>query len=92
MAGGTSLLNSLNEGDSVLETLYSLGNNLCFSAIAQMAGYKVGGFLSNASRSTTQIITMGDIVSAAWSIPAIKVGVTRFFSGLFGAIINDFGR
>ena len=92
VAGGTSLLNSLNDGDSALETLYSLGNNLCFSVIAQAVGYKIGRFSSNVHRNTTQIITMGDIASAAWSIPTIKVGITRFFSGLFGAIINDFGR
>ncbi len=57
-----------------------------------MVGFKIGGILSNVQRNTTQIITMGDIASAAWSIPAIKVGITKFFSGLFGAIKNDFGR
>ena len=92
VAGGTSLLNSLNDGDSVLETLYSLGNNLCVSVIAQTVGFKIGGILSNAHRNTTQIITMGDIGSALWDIPAVKTGAIRFFSGLASAIINDFGR
>ena len=48
--------------------------------------------MSSLPKNTSQIMTIGDIGSALWDITAVKAGVIRFFSGLTGAIINDFRR
>ena len=95
MAGGTSLLNSINDADgkiNIKNTLTTLGEDLLKSAAFQVAGFGVGKLMSVLPKNTSQIMTIGDIGSALWDIPAVKAGVIRFFSGLTNAIINDFRR
>ena len=95
VAGGTSLLNSLNNADgniNIKDTLFTLGVDLLKSTLFQVAGFGAGKLMSVLPKSTSQIMTIGDIGSALWDIPAVKAGVIRFFSGLTGAIINDFRR
>jgi len=97
VAGGTSLLNSWNEWDensSFGGMMVSLGFSLAASGIAHGAGYLAGKFGAQIlprilPRNPKHIITMGDIGSALWSIPAVKVGSIRFISGIFGSIISD---
>ena len=57
-----------------------------------MAGFGAGKLMSVLPKNTSQIMTIGDIGSALWDIPAVKTGLIRFFSGLASALINDFGR
>ena len=95
MAGGTSLLNSLNKADgniNIKDTLFTLGVDLLKSTLFQVAGFGAGKLMSILPKNTSQIMTIGDIGSALWDIPAVKTGLIRFFSGLASAIINDFGR
>ena len=59
------------------------------------AGYLAGKFgpqlLSKiAPRNPNHWITMGDIGSALWAIPAVKTGVIRFVGGVAGSIINNY--
>lgn len=70
----------------------TLGEDLLKSAAFQVAGFGAGKLMSVLPKSTSQIMTIGDIGSALWDIPAVKTGLIRFFSGLTSAIINDFGR
>ena len=35
-------------------------------------------------------LSVGDIGSALWAIPAVKTGVIRFIGGLVGSIFNNF--
>ena len=95
VAGGTSLLNSWNENATFGETMKSLGISLLVSGAAQGAGYLAGKFgpqlLSKiAPRNPNHWITMGDIGSALWAIPAVKTGVIRFVGGVAGSIINNY--
>ena len=43
-----------------------------------------------APRNPNHWITMGDIGSALWAIPAVKTGVIRFVGGVAGSIINNY--
>ena len=95
VAGGTSLLNSWNENATFGETMKSLGTSLLASSIAQGAGYLAGKFgpqlLSKfAPRNPNHLLTIGDIGSALWAIPAVKTGAIRLVGGVFGSIFNDF--
>ena len=95
VASGTSLLNSWNQNATFGETMKSLGISLLVSGAAQGAGYLVGKFgpqlLSKiAPRNPNHWITMGDIGSALWAIPAVKTGVIRFVGGVAGSIINNY--
>ena len=95
VAGGTSLLNSWNQNATFGETMKSLGISLLVSGAAQGAGYLAGKFgpqlLSKiAPRNPNHWLTMGDIGSALWAIPAVKTGVIRFIGGVAGSVINNF--
>ena len=95
VAGGTSLLNSWNQYASFVETMKSLGISLLVSGAAQGAGYLAGRFgqqfLSKiAPRNPNHWLTVGDIGSALWAIPAVKTGVIRFVGGVAGSVINNF--
>ena len=95
VAGGTSLLNSWNQNATFGETMKSLGISLLVSGAAQGAGYLTGKFgpqlLSKiAPRNPNHLLTMGDIGSALWVIPAVKTGVIRFAGGVAGSIFNNF--
>ena len=95
VAGGTSLLNSWNQNATFGKTMKSLGISLLVSGAAQGAGYLAGKFepqlLSKiAPRNPNHWLTMGDIGSALWAIPAVKTGVIRFAGGVAGSIINSF--
>ncbi len=95
VAGGTSLLNSWNQNATFGETMKSLGISLLVSGAAQGAGYLAGKFgpqlLSKiAPRNPNYLLTMGDIGSALWAIPAVKTGVIRFVGGVAGSIFNNF--
>ena len=95
VAGGTSLLNSWNQNATFGETMKSLGISLLVSGAAQGAGYLAGKFgpqlLSKiAPRNPNHLLTMGDIGSALWAIPAVKTGVIRFVGGVIGSIFNNF--
>ena len=95
VAGGTSLLNSWNQNATFGETMKSLGISLLVSGAAQGAGYLAGKFgpqlLSKiAPRNPNYLLTMGDIGSALWAIPAVKTGVIRFVGGVTGSIFNNF--
>ncbi|MDD6249474.1 MAG: RHS repeat-associated core domain-containing protein [Bacillales bacterium] len=95
VASGTSLLNRWNENATFGETMKSLGISLLVSGVAQGAGYLAGKFgpqlLSKiAPRNPNHWITMGDIGSALWAIPAVKTGVIRFVGGVAGSIINNY--
>ena len=95
VASGTSLLNSWNQNATFGETMKSLGISLLVSGAAQGAGYLAGKFgpqlLSKiAPRNPNHWITMGDIGSALWAIPAVKTGVIRFVGGVAGSIINNY--
>ena len=91
VASGTSLLNSWNENATFGETMKSLGISLLLSGAIQGLGYSAGKFgpqlLSKISpRNPNHWLTMGDIGSALWEIPAVKTGVIRFVSGVAGSI------
>ena len=98
VAGGTSLLNSWNEWDENSTfggMMTSLALSLVLSGAAQGAGYLAGKFgpqlLSKiAPRNPNHWLTMGDIGSALWAIPAVKTGVIRFVGGVAGSIINNY--
>ena len=95
VAGGTSLLNSWNENATFSETMKSLGVSLLVSGLVHGAGYLFGKFgpqlLSKiAPRNSNYLLTLGDIGSALWKIPAVKIGFIRFISELWSSIINDF--
>ena len=95
VAGGTSLLNSWNDNAEIGETIKSLGVNLLFSGIAQGAGYLAGKYAPQLMskiipKNPNHLLTMGDIGSVLWNIPAVKTGGIRLVSGIFGSIINDF--
>ena len=95
VAGGTSLLNSWNQNATFGETMKSLGISLLVSGAAQGAGYLAGKFGSQllskiAPRNPNYLLTMGDIGSALWAIPAVKTGVIRFVGGVTGSIFNNF--
>ena len=42
-----------------------------------------------ATINPNHLLTMGDIGSVLWAIPAVKTGAIRLI-GVFGAIFNDF--
>ena len=95
VAGGTSLLNSWNQNATFGKTMKSLGISLLVSGAAQGAGYLAGKFepqlLSKiAPRNPNHWLTMGDIGSSLWPIPAVKTGVIRFAGGVAGSLINSF--
>ena len=95
VAGGTSLLNSWNQNATFGETMKSLGISLLVSGAAQGTGYLAGKFgpqlLSKiAPRNPNHWLTMGDIGSALWAIPAVKTGVIRFVGGVAASVINNF--
>ena len=89
VAGGTSLLNSWNENATFAETMISLGISLLVSGMAQGAGYGVGKGISHVPKDPTKFLTLGDIGSYLWSVPAVKTGVIRFAGGVMGSIFND---
>ena len=65
------------------------------SGLVHGAGYLFGKFgpqlLSKiAPRNSNYLLTLGDIGSALWKIPAVKIGFIRFISELWRSIINDF--
>lgn len=77
------------------ETMKSLGISLLVSGAAQGAGCLAGKFgpqlLSKiAPRNPNHWLTMGDIGSALWAIPAVKTGVIRFVGGVASSVINNF--
>lgn len=95
IAGGTSLLDSWNQNASIGETMASFCTSLVISGIVQGAGYLAGKYgphiLSKIMpRNPNHLITMGDICSALWNIPAVKTGITKLVSGVISAISNDF--
>ena len=95
IAGGTSLLDSWNQNASIGETIASFCTSLVISGIVQGAGYLAGKYgphiLSKIMpRNPNHLITMGDICSALWNIPAVKTGITKLVSGVISAISNDF--
>ena len=98
VAGGTSLLNSWNDWDENSTfggVMTSLAVSLAFSGATQGLGYLAGKFgpqlLSKiAPRNPNHWLTMGDIGSALWAIPAVKTGVIRFVGGVAGSVINNF--
>ena len=95
IAGGTSLLNSWDQNASIGETMASFCTSLVISGIVQGAGYLAGKYgphiLSKIMpRNPSHLITMGDICSALWNIPAVKTGITKLVSGVISAISNDF--
>ena len=96
IAGSKSLLDSWNEEKNSIETMFSLGRDLAISGGMQVAGYKLGPVVKKIQalfpRNPQMILTMGDIAELLWEIPAFKMGVTGFMSGIVGAIFNDFGR
>ena len=60
-----------------------------------VAGYLVGKICPQllskiAPRNSNHWLTIGDIGSALWKIPAVKIGFIRFISELWSSIINDF--
>ena len=94
VAGGTSLLNSWNQDSTPDKMLGDLALSLVLSGVAQGAGYLAGKFGPQLvskiiPRNPNHLITMGDIASVAWSIPAIKAGTMRLLGGVFGSIFND---
>ena len=95
VAGGTSLLNSWNENATFGETMKSLGISLLVSGAAQGAGYLAGKFgpqiISKIfPRNPNHLLTIGDIGSALWAIPAVKTGAIRLAGGIVGSIFNNF--
>ena len=95
IAGGTSLLDSWDQNASIGETMASFCTSLVISGIVQGAGYLAGKYgphiLSKIMpRNPNHLITMGDICSALWNIPAVKTGITKLVSGVISAISNDF--
>lgn len=98
VAGGTSLLNSWNEWDENSTfggMMASFALSLAVSGVAQGAGYLTGKFgpklLSKLMpKNPNHLITMGDIGSYLWGIPAVKTGVIRFAGGVAGSIFNDY--
>ena len=98
VAGGTSLLNSWNEWDENSTfggMMASFALSLVVSGVAQGAGYLTGKFgpklLSKIlPKNPNHLITMGDIGSYLWGIPAVKTGVIRFAGGVAGSIFNDY--
>ena len=89
VAGGTSLLNSWNENKSFKDTMISFGSSLVLSSIYQGLGYGFGKIISNIPKDSTKLMTLGDIGSYLWGIPAVKAGVIRFVGGVAGSIFND---
>ena len=66
------------------------------SVAAQGAGYLARKFgpqiLSKIMpKNPDQLLTIGDIGSVLWGIPAVKTGVIRLFGGIGSAIFNDWG-
>ena len=90
VAGGTSLLNSWNDEKNLKDTIISFGTSLLLSSIYQGIGYGFGKLMSLLPKDPTKIMTLGDIASCLWGIPAVKTGVIRFVGGIAGAIFNDF--
>ena len=95
VAGGTSLLNSWNNNADLKDTMMNFGVALSISAVAQLGGHLVGKYGPNIlskfiKPNPNYVITLGDIISAAWDIPAVKTGVIRLFAGCASAKINDF--
>lgn len=95
VAGGTSLLNSWNNNADLKDTMMNFGVALSISAVAQLGGHLVGKYGPNIlskfiKPNPNYVITIGDIISAAWDIPAVKTGVIRLFAGCALAKINDF--
>lgn len=77
------------------ETIKSLGVSLLLSGIAQGAGYLAGKIVPQwiskiAPRNPNHWLTMGDIGSLLWDIPAVKVGVARFLGTVLSSILNNF--
>jgi RHS repeat-associated protein len=90
VAGATSLLNSWNEEKNLKGTAISFGSSLLISVVFQGVGYGFGKMTGLLPKNPDKWLTLGDIGSYLWSIPAIKAGCIRFVGGLFGAIWNDF--
>ena len=57
--------------------------------MVQGAGYGVGKGISHVPKDPTKFLTLGDIGSYLWSVPAVKTGVIRFAGGVMGSIFND---
>ena len=94
VASGASLLNSWNDDATFDETIKSLGISLLVSGAAQGAGYLAGRYgpeiLSRLiPKNPNDLLTIGDIVSVLWGLPAVKTGVIRFASGVASAILNN---
>ena len=69
--------------------MISFGSSLILSSVYQGLGYKFGKIISNRPKNLDKFLTIGDIGSCLWSIPAVKTGVIRFIGGIAGAIFND---
>lgn len=89
IAGGTSLLNSWNKEVDFNTAMSSLGSSLLLSTVYQGLGYGFGKITSSFPKSTSKILTMGDIASYLWGIPAVKTGNIRFVGGVAGSVFND---
>ncbi len=94
VAGGTSLLTSWNEEKSFGETFVSLVGSLALSGAIQLLGHYGSKFIPKLisrliPKNSNYLVTMGDITSVIWNIPAVKAGTMRFVGGVFGSIFND---
>ena len=101
VSGGTSLLNSWNNNSDLQTMTNSLSLSLAITFLIHGGTYGLGKVASGISKwiskhipkSQTQtlppILTMGDIASYVWNIPAVKTGSIRFISKTFSSIYND---
>ena len=67
------------------------------SGVVQGSGYLAAKFgpqllTKFMPRNPNQLLTMGDIGSVLWAIPAVKTGVIRFAGDVAGSIFNNFGE
>ncbi len=90
VAGGTSLLNSWNQEKNFVEATTSLVSSLILSTAVQGTGHLVGKFTSLIPRDPQKLLTLGDVGSYLWGVPAIKTGVIKSVAGTFSAIWNDY--
>jgi hypothetical protein len=75
--------------DKFGKKIHSFGFSLVMSSIYQALGFGFGKIISNVPKDPTKWLTIGDIGSYLWGIPAVKTGVIRFAGGVAGSILND---
>lgn len=98
IAGATAALNSWNENKTGKEIALSAAKGMALSVAIQLgakygvqyAGKYISPIISRIfPRDPNKWLTMGDVASVVWSIPAVKTGAIKFGAGVASSIFND---